>query len=97
MSPASCSSHDQIDTRTISVWGGRWRVTLSKGPGMKIILPDRDTAIRHGWKFQVQWIENRNPCFIRCTSGREADARAAKLRKAGAAPVVVDLVDALQI
>lgn len=64
---------------------------------MEAIVPDRRTAERYGWTFQVQWIDEGKPCFIRCKSGREADGHADKLRKTGAQPVVFDLRDLLQL
>lgn len=64
---------------------------------MDIVLPDRAFAEKKGWTHQVQWIEDGRPCFVRCTSGREADARADALAKTGAKPVVIDLRDALQL
>lgn len=64
---------------------------------MDIILPDREFAAQKGWTHQVQWMEDGRPCFVRCMSGREADARADALKKAGAKPVVIDLKDALQL
>ena len=64
---------------------------------MDAILPDRETAVKNGWTHQVQWIEGGNRCFFRCTSGREADARADKLVALGEKPVVIDLRDALQL
>lgn len=64
---------------------------------MDLIIPDRETARRNGWTYQVQWIEDGNPCFVRCKSGRQADAHADKLRKDGLHPVVTDLRDALQL
>lgn len=62
-----------------------------------VILPDREAAKLHGWRYQVQWVEDGKPCFRRCTSGHEADAWADKLRKEGHKPVVTDLTDALQL
>lgn len=64
---------------------------------MDHILPDREFAVAKGWTHQVQWMEGKLPCFTRCKSGREADARADALIKQGMAPVVIDLRDALQI
>lgn len=64
---------------------------------MNVILPDRKTAEQNGWNWQVQWIENGNPCFIRCKSGVSADAHADKLKRSGLSPIVVDLRDALQL
>lgn len=63
----------------------------------KVILPDRETAKRNGWLFQVQWIEGGNRCFVRCKSGNEADHWADKLRRDGQKPIVTDLQDALQL
>lgn len=64
---------------------------------MDLIIPDRETAKRNGWTHQVQWIEDGKPCFVRCKSGREADAWADKLQRGGNKPVVTDLVNALQL
>ncbi|HZP77513.1 MAG TPA: hypothetical protein VFB45_15320 [Pseudolabrys sp.] len=64
---------------------------------MDVVLPDRETAVKRGWTHQVQWIDDGKPCFVRCRSGREADARADRLKAIGAKPVVFDLRDALQL
>lgn len=64
---------------------------------MNIIMPDRDAAQRNGWMFQVQWVEDGKPCFVRCKSGSEADRWADKLRKEGHKPSVADLRDVLQL
>lgn len=64
---------------------------------MNFILPNREAAVKCGWTHQVQWIEDGKPCFFRCTSGREADERANGLKRMGQKPVVIDLLDALQI
>lgn len=64
---------------------------------MDIILPDREVAKAQGWTHQVQWTDGVRPCFYRCKSGAEADARADALVKQGEKPVVVDLIDALQL
>lgn len=64
---------------------------------MDAIIPDRETAKRNGWVFQVQWIERGNPCFKRCKSGADADAFADMLRKSGEKPTVYDLRDLLQL
>jgi hypothetical protein len=71
--------------------------TASQEIIMEIIIPDRETAKRNGWAYQVQWIEEGHPCFIRCKTGAQADAHADKLRKEGAKPVVTDLQDILQL
>jgi hypothetical protein len=60
-------------------------------------LPDRETARARGWTHQVNWMEGQLPCFVRCTSGREADVRADALVKLGVQPHVIDLTDALQL
>lgn len=64
---------------------------------MDIIMPDREAVKRNGWVYQVQWIEDGKPCFVRCKSGREADGWADKLKRGGLSPVVVDLHDQLQL
>lgn len=64
---------------------------------MDLIIPDRETAKRNGWTHQVQWVQGGKPCFVRCKSGREADAFADKFSRAGHKPVVVDLTDILQL
>lgn len=64
---------------------------------MEAILPDRQTAKRNGWTHQVQWMEQGNPCFIRCKSGGEADRSAERMTKLGCSVVVIDLTDALQL
>lgn len=64
---------------------------------MDIILPAREAAEAYGWKYQVQWIEGGNRCFMRFKFGHAADAHADKLRRAGLSPVVIDLRDALQL
>lgn len=61
------------------------------------ILPNRDIAVRNGWTHQIQWVEDGKRCFVRCKSGREADAWADKLKKSGEKPFVIDLHDALQL
>lgn len=60
-------------------------------------LPNREHARRMGWTHQVQWMENGLPCFIRCKSGSEADAKADKLKGLGCDVFVIDLRDALQL
>lgn len=64
---------------------------------MTLIIPDRATAEKNGWIYQVQWIEGGNPCYVRCKSGPEADHWADKLKKQGLSPSVFDLVDALRL
>lgn len=64
---------------------------------MDILLPDRETAKARGWTYQVQWVDEGRPYFIRCKSGQEADDHADRLKKSGAQPVVTDLCDALQL
>lgn len=64
---------------------------------MEIIIPNREAAQRNGWTYQVQWIEDGKPCFVRCKSGQAADAWADKLNKQGMKPVVTDLRDVLQL
>jgi rhodanese-related sulfurtransferase len=64
---------------------------------MKIILPAREAVGAHGWTHQVQWEEDRKPCFVRCKTGRQADAYADQLKRAGLKPVVIDLHDAMQL
>lgn len=64
---------------------------------MDIIFPAREMIKKQGWTHQVQWIEDGRPCFIRCRSGREADHYADKLTKSGEKPVVIDLIDAMQL
>jgi hypothetical protein len=56
------------------------------------IIPDRETAKMKGWTHQVQWMDGGLPCFVRCRSGREADARADRLEKQGLRPLVIDLM-----
>lgn len=57
-------------------------------------LPHHEVAKSKGWTHQVQWTENENLCFVRCTSGASADEWVSKLKKQGHEPVVVDLADA---
>ena len=64
---------------------------------MDWILPDREFAKKVGWTHQVQWVDDGKPCFARCKSGREADAKADALTKLGCRVVVIDLTDALQV
>ena len=64
---------------------------------MKPVLPDRETALRCGWRWQVQWIEDGRVCFIRCTSGREADLRADKLRGLGCETETFSLEQLLEL
>lgn len=61
------------------------------------ILPNREFAQTKGWTHQVEWVDEGRPCFIRCKSGAEADAKADNLKKLGCAVSVIDLRDALQI
>jgi hypothetical protein len=68
-----------------------------QGNEMDAMLPDREFAKSKGWTHQVQWIEQGNPCFHRCTSGRQADEWADKLQRQGLKPMVIDLIDALQL
>lgn len=60
-------------------------------------LPSRETAIAHNWRYQVDWIEQGRPCFVRYKYGEVADAFARKIRKQGLEPTVTDLRDALQL
>jgi hypothetical protein len=64
---------------------------------MTASLPDRETAERNGWVYQVEWTERGCACFIRCRSGREADARARELKRQGVSPRVIDLREALRV
>lgn len=64
---------------------------------MDIIFPAREMIAKNGWTHQVQWMEDGRPCFIRCRSGREADFYADKLKNSGEQPVVIDLIDAMQL
>lgn len=64
---------------------------------MKVIYPERNTAIKRGWKYQVQWIEDGKPCFVRYSSGEVADEFARRVRRQGCEVVVIDLVDEMQL
>lgn len=55
------------------------------------VVPDRETARRHGWTHQVAWRDG-SPCFVRVKSGRAAGAWANRLRAEGHEVVVIDLV-----
>ena len=61
------------------------------------ILPNREFAQRKGWTHQVEWLDDGRPCFVRCTSGAEADTKADNLKKLGCNVTVIDLRDALQL
>lgn len=61
------------------------------------ILPDREFAKTKGWTHQVEWLDEGRPCFVRCTSGVAADAKADQLKKLGCDVSVIDLRDALQL
>ena len=60
-------------------------------------LPNREYAERMGWTHQVEWIDKGRPCFVRCRSGSEADAKADAFKKLGCDVQVIDLRDALQL
>lgn len=64
---------------------------------MDPILPAREAIAAHGWKFQVQWVEDGRPCFHRTKHGAVADSYADQLRAAGHKPVVFDLVEMMQL
>lgn len=64
---------------------------------MSAILPGRAVAMRMGWRFQVQWMDDGKPCFIRCRTGGEADRHVGNLRRSGESPFIIDLIDALQL
>lgn len=56
---------------------------------MKTILPNREAAERKGWTYQVQWIEDEKPCFIRCKSKDSAEICADALRRNGQKPEII--------
>ncbi len=62
---------------------------------MTPILPDRGAAIRKGWKYQVQWIEDGLPCFVRCQTWGRVEELIIKMREHN--PVVFMLTDLLRI
>jgi hypothetical protein len=68
-----------------------------RGKVMKTPIPDRETMLIQGWTHQVQWVDGKLPCWVRCKSGAEADARADKLKKQGCDVEVIDLRDIMQI
>lgn len=59
---------------------------------MKIYLPDRDYAIRRGFKYHIQWMEDGNVCFFRRTTAAQAEKDLHDLKAAGHSPVIVDAI-----
>jgi len=64
---------------------------------MEHILPAREFAQTKGWTHQVQWMEGKLPCFVRCKSAAHADSVARDVKRRGVDPIIIDLRDALQL
>lgn len=56
----------------------------------QIYLPDREHAIKRGWKYHIQWTDNGRPCFYRRCTKAEAVRDFDKLTAEGHSPFVVD-------
>lgn len=56
---------------------------------MKPIIPNREATLKHKWTHQVQWIEQGNPCFVRCKSEHEACLWETKLKEQRLEPSVI--------
>lgn len=59
---------------------------------VEIYLPDREHAIKRGWKYHIQWSDNGLPCFYRRCTREEAKRDFDKLTAEGHSPFVVDAI-----
>lgn len=59
---------------------------------VEIYLPNKEHAIKRGWKFHIQWSDNGRPCFYRRCTFAEAKRDFDKLTTEGHSPFVVDAI-----